>query len=170
MTTFERRIRSTATVPAPRPAIWKALADPDVLADLTPLVAGIDAHPPEDGRATWDWHLAGIRALGICVSPTFREAMTFDEGRHIGFRPLSGAAGATGTYDLRDVDVDGSEGTELSIDITITVDLPLPRLARGAVEKVMEATMARTGDRFARNLYERLGLDPADAVVPMSTA
>ncbi len=170
MTTFERRTNTTAIVPASRQAIWEVLSDPDALAELTPFVAGITAHPTKGATAMWDWQLAGFRALGICVAPTFHEEMTFEEGRHIGFRPTGtdeGQAGATGTYDLADA---SDDATELSIDITITVDLPLPRLARGAVEKVMASTMARTGDRFAKNLYARLGLDPADAKVPVAAS
>jgi len=158
MTTFSVRNTSTAVVPAPRQAIWDLLADPSTLAALTPLVTSIEANGDR-----WRWNMTGIRALGICVAPTFTERMTLRPTEHIGFRhdPPSGTderASAEGTYDLADVD----GGTSLSIDITISVDLPLPRMARGAVEKVMAATMARTGERFAANLYERLGLDPAD--------
>ena len=71
MTTFASRNRSRATVPAPRSSIWEVLSDPDALAELTPLVSKITVH----GR-TWDWQLSGISALGICVAPTFSEAMT----------------------------------------------------------------------------------------------
>lgn len=159
MTTFSNRTRNAAVVPAARLAIWDLLADPDSLASLTPLVTGIDA-----AGDRWTWHLAGIRALGVCVAPSFTELMTFDHGRHIGFRHDRAAGGeqaaVEGGYWLADVD----GGTELRIDLTMSVELPLPRLARGAVEKVMAATMARTGTRFARTLYERLGLDPALAM------
>jgi carbon monoxide dehydrogenase subunit G len=162
MTTFSHRNRSTAVVPAPRQAIWDLLADPATLAELTPLVTSIQARGDD-----WRWEMTGIKALGVCVAPTFTERMTFEPTHHIGFThaPPAGQderAAAEGTYDLRDVD----GGTELTVDITISVDVPLPRLARGAVEKVMAASMQRTGDRFARNLYERLGLDPDDARVP----
>lgn len=157
MATFSCRNRSTAVVPAPRQAIWDLLSDPSELASLTPLVTAITAK----GDA-WSWKLTGITALGVCVAPTFTERMELTNGTHIGFRhdPPKGSderAGAEGTYDLRDVE----RGTELAIDITISVELPLPKLSRRAVEKVMASTMARTGERFARNLYQRLGLDPA---------
>lgn len=156
MATFSSRNQSTAVVPAPRAAIWKVLTDPDSLARLTPLVKAIAA----DGDR-WCWQLGGISGLGITVSPNFLEQMSFVEGQRIEFRPADGEdqrAGAEGTYLLADAP-DGA--TELAIDITITVDLPLPRAARRAVEKVMATTMAKTGDRFARNLYEALDLDPA---------
>ncbi len=160
MTTFSSRNRSKARVPARRDAIWEILSQPDSLAALTPLVKGIEA----DGD-TWCWQLAGISALGVSVAPSFTEAMSFEEGRHIGFRhdppdKNGERAGANGNYDLRDA-ADGA--TELAIDITICVELPLPRLSRRAVEKVMATTMAKTGDAFARNLYQRLGLNPSRA-------
>lgn len=156
MATFSSRNRSTAVVPAPRAAIWKVLTDPDALADLTPLVKAISA----DGD-TWCWQLGGISGLGVTVSPNFTEQMTFIEGERIEFRHVGGAAeraGAEGTYVLSDAD---GGGTELAIDITISVELPLPKVSRRAVERVMATTMAKTGDRFARNLYEALDLDPA---------
>ena len=92
--------------------------------------------------------------------------MDFVEARSITFehRPPDGRserAGAHGRYELHDL---GEERTRLSIDITLCVELPLPRLSRRAVEKVMAATMQRTGDRFAVNLYRRLGVDPSMAV------
>ncbi|HEX2575035.1 MAG TPA: SRPBCC family protein [Aquihabitans sp.] len=157
MASFSSRNQSTAVVPARRSAIWAVLSDPEALAELTPLVKGITA----DGDL-WCWQLGGISALGVSVSPSFTERMNFVEGQRIEFTPDppfgEQRAGAEGTYLLSDAD-DGA--TRLAIDITITAELPLPRMARGAVEKVMASTMARTGDRFARNLYARLGLDPS---------
>lgn len=140
MTTFSSRNQSTAVVPASREAIWAVLSDPETLAELTPLVKAITA-----AGDLWCWR------------------MTFTEGEWIRFEPdppfgSDQRAGAEGTYELIDAP-DG--GTMLVIDITIRVELPLPRAARRAVEKVMAAIMARTGDRFARNLYKKLGLDPA---------
>lgn len=162
MATFSSRNQSTAVVPAKRAAIWAVLSDPDALADLTPLVKAITA----DGDL-WCWQLGGISALGVSVSPSFTERMTFTEGERIEFAPDppfgEQRAGATGTYLLGDAP-DGA--TRLAIDITITAELPLPRAAKRAVEKVMAATMAKTGDRFARNLYARLGLDPSWVTEP----
>jgi len=157
MASFSSRNRSTATVPAKRDAIWKVLSDPGALADLTPLVKAISAEGD-----LWCWQLNGISALGISAAPAFTERMAFVEGERIDFEPDppfgDQRAGATGTYLL----ADGADGsTELSIDITITAELPLPKAAKRAVEKVMATTMKKTGDRFARNLYQALGLDPA---------
>lgn len=157
MATFSSRNQSTAVVPAEREAIWAVLSDPEALAELTPLVKAIRA----DGDL-WCWQLSGISALGVSVAPSFTERMTFAEGERIEFSPDppfgEQRAGAEGTYRLSDAP---KGSTKLAIDITITAELPLPRAARRAVEKVMATTMARTGDRFARNLYVRLGLDPA---------
>ena len=81
----------------------------------------------------WRWQLAGIDALGVS------------------------RAGADGTYELSPHD----DGTELTVDIALTIELPLPRLSAVAVERVMKTSMQRTGKRFAVNLYHRLGLDPS---------
>lgn len=160
MTAFSSRNQSTADVPASQEAIWAVLSDPDALARLTPLVRAITA----DGDL-WCWQLSGISALGLSVEPAFTERMTFTDGTCIRFRPDPSfgdgqRAGATGTYELSER-ADGL--TNLAIDITIEVDLPLPKLSANAVQRVMATTMARTGDRFARNLYEQLGLDPSTA-------
>jgi hypothetical protein len=45
------------------------------------------------------------------------------------------------------------------------VDLPLPKLSRRAVERVMAESMQRAGDRFAENLYRHLDIDPADVEI-----
>jgi carbon monoxide dehydrogenase subunit G len=159
VTTFSSRNQSTAVVPADRDAIWKILSDPSALASITPMVTSITAEGDE-----WTWKMSGVAALGVSVAPTFTEQMGFTEGTRIDFRHDPPAknerAGVNGTYDLADAK-DGA--TELRIDLTMCVELPLPRAARRAVEKVMASSMARTGERFARNLYERLGLDPDDA-------
>ena len=156
MTTFSSRNVSEAVVPVPPDVIWPVLADPAELTALTPLVRRIDA-----AGAAWVWHLRGITALGVSVEPSFTEHMTFEEARSITFehRPPDGVserAGAHGRYELHEL---GTGRTRLFIDITLCVELPLPRLSRRAVGKVMAATMQRTGDRFAVNLYRRLGVD-----------
>jgi carbon monoxide dehydrogenase subunit G len=160
LTTFSSRNVSEAVVPVAPPTIWRVLADADELTALTPLVRRIDV-----AGDAWVWHLRGISALGVTVEPSFTEQMTFDEGRSITFehRPpdgISERAGASGRYELHDL---GGGRTRLFIDISLCVELPLPRLSRRAVEKVMATTMQRTGDRFALNLYRRLGVDPRAA-------
>lgn len=154
MTRFEASDQSSMVVPAPRDEIWRVLTDPDVLADLTPLLARIDARGDQ-----WTWHMAGISALGVEVAPSFTETMTFVEGRRIDFShtPPPGSrerSGADGLYLLDDA----GDGTELGVDITIHVDLPLPSLSRSAVQRVMSQTMRRTGDRFHDNLLAHLGV------------
>lgn len=153
LATFSSRNKSVAVVAADRTKIWSALADAKVLASLTPLVRAIDV----DGEM-WIWHMRGISVLGVSVTPTFTELMTFDEPSQIRFshQPPTGRserAGANGVYTLEDVD--GS--TRLSVDITLCVELPLPRLARRVVEGTMATMMQRTGDRFGVNLLRHLG-------------
>lgn len=165
MQRFEAHDTSTAVVPAPRTAIWDVLRSPDELVALTPLLCDITV----DGDR-WTWTMGGFSALGVEIAPRFTERMTFEPEHEIRFEhaPPPGAherAGAHGVYRLGDL---GPDRTELSIDITLHVELPLPRATRRAVERVMASSMARTGDVFAQRLYRRLGIDEA-AGHPVST-
>lgn len=152
VTTFSATVNSQADVSAPRSAVWAALTDPDLLPQLTPLLESISA----DGD-TWCWSMMKISALGVSVAPSFTEKMTFDEPGRIEYThtPPNGArerAGAEGVYDLTDIE----SGTRLSIELTLHVDLPLPKAAEPAVRRVMEKTMQRTGERFSQNLLRHL--------------
>jgi carbon monoxide dehydrogenase subunit G len=157
MTRFSATTGNTAVVPADRMAIWAVLTDPDLLAELTPILQRIDA----DGDQ-WTWHLERISALGVGITPTFTERMTFDEGHRIEYvhEPPDGInerTGAQGSYDMRDTD----EGTALGIELTLDVDLPLPRSAGPAVRRIMTRMVRRTGDQFSANLYKHLGVAEA---------
>lgn len=161
MASFTARNVSTSTVPVTADLIWKQISDPASLTALTPLVRSIRVEGD-----LWRWKLTGIEALGVRVAPAFTERMEFVEPRLIRFSHETAhgereRAGANGTYQLTPHD----EGTDLKVDIALTVDLPLPRLSALAVESVMKASMQRAGKRFAVNLYHRLGLDPATIVI-----
>lgn len=154
MATFTATNRSEAVVAADRDAIWAVLTDPDLLVQLTPLLTRIDA----DGDR-WTWHLMRITALGVGIAPVFTEQMTFTPTTQIRFHHVSPAgsrehAGVEGHYEL----TDAPHGTHLAVELTMAVDLPLPRLSAPAVERVMSLTMARTGERFSANLLRHLGL------------
>ena len=129
---------------------------------MTPLVRSITASGHH-----WRWTLNGIEGLGLKIEPVFTERMEFTDQRQIVFThdppPDSHERAAVeGIYDLTPV---GDDATELQVDLTLSVDLPLPSLSRMAVERIMHATMRATGQRFASNLYERLGLDPDDVAI-----
>lgn len=154
MSTFSATVETDAVVAAERKKIWDVLTDPVLLPRLTPLLNSIDA----DGDV-WVWHMMRIAALGVSIIPTFTEQMVFDEARRIDYthQPPAGTherAGADGWYLLEDVE----GGTKLSISLTLGVELPLPKAAAPAVTRVMQATMARTGDRFSANLLDHLGV------------
>jgi carbon monoxide dehydrogenase subunit G len=156
MARFESTNISESDVPVTRDQIWEIITSPDRLARLTPIIDRISANGD-----IWCWQLKTVSALGAKVTPSFTERMTFDEGHRLDFEhtPPSGSherAGATGTYTLDDLP-DGS-GTHLYVHLTLAVELPLPRAASRAVEPIMAASMARTGQRFAENLYRELGL------------
>ncbi|MGD9988087.1 CoxG family protein [Pseudonocardia sp.] len=152
MHTFTTTRTAEVDVPADRGALWAALTDPDLLARLTPLLRGIDA----DGDV-WRWHLAGVSVLGVGISSSFTEKMTFDPQRRIGYThsPAPGVVertGADGWYSLDDA----PGGTRLGIGLTLRVELPLTRIAAPAVVTAMNATLQRTGDRFTANLVRHV--------------
>jgi carbon monoxide dehydrogenase subunit G len=158
VTRFQNRNRSEADLPVERQRIWEVLTDPGCLASLTPLIRDITA----DGD-TWCWQLSGISALGVSMAPSFTERMVFTPVERIEYHhaPPAGTtekAGAEGVYTLSELDGDR---TRLFIDLTMWVDLPLPKLSRRAVERVMAESMQRAGDRFAENLYRHLDIDPS---------
>lgn len=149
---FSATNRSEAVVRADREVVWAVLTDPELLPKLTPLLQRIDA----DGDL-WTWHMRRIAALGVSIVPAFTERMTFDEGNRIDYtheapRGVRERAGAEGWYVLTDV----ADGTKLQIQLTLSVDLPLPKAAAPAVQRVMSSMMARTGQRFSANLLRQL--------------
>ncbi|MGA8851614.1 MAG: hypothetical protein WB508_07820 [Aeromicrobium sp.] len=154
MTWFTSSRESEAVLAAERSAIWEILTDPDAIVRLTPFLESIDA--TDD---TWVWHLGGIDVLGIEISPSFTEKMTYDEGRQIDFNhaPPQGAdekAGAEGRYTLTDTD----DGTHLAISLEVSVDLPLPKFSSPAVSTTMKTVIASMGNGFAKRLEKELGL------------
>ena len=162
MTWFCARNISISTVPVRPDEIWQLITDPTTLADLTPLVRSIEATGSQ-----WRWALSGIEALGLKVEAVFTERMEFIEQHQITFThdpPTGGRerAGVEGVYNLTS---QGRTATDLQVDLTLSVDLPLPSLSRPAVERVLVSTMRATGQRFASNLYQQLGLDPSTVSV-----
>ena len=159
---FSVRTISTSTVPVESDELWKIITDPRELAALTPLVRSIDASGNQ-----WVWRLNGLEALGVSIEAVFTERMRFTDGRQIVFTheppgDKHERAGVEGIYDLTPANQDA---TDLRIDLTLAVELPLPRLAAPAVDRAIRSTMHATGHRFAHNLYERLGLDPSTATI-----
>jgi carbon monoxide dehydrogenase subunit G len=151
MAQFTVRNQSSASVDADRADAWRAITDPDLLPRLTPYLQSIDA----DGD-TWTWHLTRIPVLGAVIAPTFTEAMTFDQPRSIRFEHdrahADEKAWVTGEYRL---DQRG-RGTHLEIDLSITVDLPFPKVAGPAVRTAMRGVVGVMGRRFAANLVRHL--------------
>lgn len=153
MATFTARDRSTAALRSPRSDVWAALADASLIARMTPYVTSITV----DGDK-WLWRMGTIPVLGVSVAPRFTEVMEFEPEERIEFhhdtsRPDEMTA-VEGTYVLADR-ADG--GTDVSIDLEIVVKLPLPGLARPAVERVMAGVVKHMGTVFSRNLLKHLG-------------
>lgn len=154
MNWFSATTDSEAVVAADRHAVWAALTDPDVLPRLTPLLRHIEA----DGDI-WRWEMSRIGVLGASISPCFTERMHFEAPERIEYHhePPAGRherTAAEGWYLLNDVD----GGTRLRISLTLSVELPLSKAVQPAVRRVMQAAMARTGERFADNLLRHLGV------------
>ncbi|GAA1915665.1 SRPBCC family protein [Nocardioides hwasunensis] len=153
MATFRARDRSSAVLRSPRAEVWEALTDAGLIAKITPFVTAIDV----DGDR-WTWRMGTLPVLGVQVAPTFTEVMDFEPMERIVFthdpdRPDE-MTSVLGTYLLTDHD-DG--GTEVSIELQIACDLPLPALARPAVERVMAGVVKHMGTVFSRNLLAHLG-------------
>ena len=152
MATFRAGDRSTAVLRSPRSEVWAALTDADLIARITPYVTGIEV----DGDR-WTWRMGTIPVLGVSVAPRFTEVMTFAPEDRIDFthdpaRPDEMAA-VEGTYLLSD----HGDGTQVSIELAISCNLPLPGLARPAVERVMAGVVKHMGTVFSRNLLKHLG-------------
>ena len=153
MATFTATTRNREVVPAGRAEIWAALTDPTLLPELTPYLDKITV----DGDH-WRWEMSRLPVLSVVVAPSFTELMEFDDHSRIGFThdPPEGQreqAAAEGSYHLEDA---GPGKTDLSIELTLQVDLPLPRAAAPAVRRVMKGVMDRMGQKFAMNLMAHL--------------
>jgi uncharacterized protein YndB with AHSA1/START domain len=160
VTRFSAGTRAEAVVDASRERVWAALTDPDVVAALTPFVRRIV--PVVSGPAErWRWEMTGLSVLGVGIAPTFTERMTYDEPARIDFRhdppperpERPERSAVEGWYRLEDV----VGGTRLTTAMEITLDLPLPRAASGAVRAAMGRVIDQMGERFARNLLAHLG-------------
>ena len=154
MATFTSTRRDVADVPHPVDAVWGLLADPAAVARMTPMVASIDV----DDRGRWVWCLQRVPLPGHRLDLTMVEEMTFTPQTRIDFThgPLGGdrgRAGAEGHYVLEPV----ADGTRLEIELTVSADLPIPGLARRAVETAMHQVLNQMGNRFAANMLRELG-------------
>ncbi len=154
MATFSRTRRDTAVVQHPVKAVWDLLVDPAAVARMTPLVASIDV----DDEGRWVWCLQRVPLPGRRLDLVMTEEMTFTPTSRIEFThpPLRQGlqAGATGHYALEPA---GDDATRLSIELTITAQLPVPRAARRAVEPAMQQVLNQMGIRFAHHMEDELG-------------
>ena len=152
MTRFSARNVSDAVLRATPEEVWAILTDPELLVRFTPNLKRIDA----DGDV-WTWHLTRIPVLSSAIEPSFTELMEFDRPRRITFKHdetrTDEKAGVVGEYFLEPV----TGGTHVSIDLEIWVELPFPRVARPAVERVMSGVVAGMGFRFGQNVRRYLG-------------
>jgi carbon monoxide dehydrogenase subunit G len=152
MATFRAGDRSTAVLRSPRSEVWAVLTDADLIARMTPYVTGIEV----DGDR-WTWRMVSIPVLGASVAPRFTEVMSFEPEERIDFTHDPSRSeemtAVEGTYRLSD----HGDGTEVSIDLDIACSLPLPGLARPAVERVMAGVVKHMGTVFSRNLLKHLG-------------
>ena len=149
MTRFKTSRISEALVEGTVEQVWEMLTDPEVIARHTPFVRSISVQDD-----VWVWKLNGIPYPAGQLSPPMRQLMQFTPRTRIDFVPESpySEAGAAGRYDVEDR---GSH-THLRIEVTVSVDLPLPTLVRGTVETAMAATLTLMGDRFDRGFEREL--------------
>ncbi len=152
MATFTHTRRDTAEIPHPVEAVWDLLVDPDAIARFTPLVARIDV----DDEGRWVWCLSRVPLPGRRLDLTMTEDMTFTPHTRIEFThgPLTDGvrAGAEGHYGLEPTDA----GTRLSIELTVSARLPIPGVARPAVQAAMQQVLNQMGNRFSAHLLAEL--------------
>ena len=157
MTVFKATTHAEAVVLAPQQDIWDVLVDPDLVAKFTPFVTRITAEGDH-----WRWQMGGLEVLGKSLSPAFTERMVLTEPTRIEFHhdPPAGTkekSSVEGWYDLSTVPEEDGGGTALVTDLTISLDLPLPKAAGGAVKKAMSRVIDTMGDKFSATLLEHLG-------------
>jgi carbon monoxide dehydrogenase subunit G len=125
MTSFSATNRSSATLKSSRQDIWDALTDPELLPELTPYLHRIDV---EGDR--WTWHVAKVPLMGKSIGTCFTEIMSFDEPSRISYTHDQARkdepTAVDGEYHLKEV----SEGTDVSIALTVSSELPFPRFVR----------------------------------------
>lgn len=147
MTRFSAEMEEDDIVRAPREEIWAILTDPDRLAPMVPRI-----HEIVEIGDRWCWRMRKYNVLGVTFQPSFTELIKTEPPDRIMFTHAPGSrrenAGAEGEYRLDEVE----EGTHLYIRIKVSIELPLPRFVRGAVERIMLHEMGRTGDEFGANL------------------
>lgn len=152
MAVFTSTRRDVADVPHDVAAVWELLVDPEDVARLTPLVQSIEV----DDRDRWIWCLPRVPVLGRRLDLTMSQQMTFTPRERIDFthEPLGAGAraGAEGRYLLEPTD----GGTRLSIELTVSAQLPLPSIAGAAVRVAMQQVLNHMGDRFAHNMLAEL--------------
>ena len=153
MARFTASTETEAVVDADRMAIWKAITDPDLQPRLTPYLDNNEV----DGEH-WRWEMVRLPVLNVSIAPSFTERMTFVEGERIEFThdpPGKAEKGAAeGWYHLSDA---GDGRTRLAISLELCVELPLPRAASPAVNRVMQKVMDGMGDKFSKNLLAHVG-------------
>lgn len=156
MAIFTASTHAEAIVLAEPEEIWAALTDPDLVAEMTPFLARIEA----DGEH-WRWFMSGFDVLGKTFRPEFTERMVFDEPTRIEFHHDPPAeterSGVQGWYELTPVPEAEGGGTRLVTDLTICLDLPLPKVAKPAVTKAMHKVIDTMGDTFSERLLKHLG-------------
>lgn len=153
--TFSTRLIATDRIHAPFDDVWGIFADTATLVSLTPLLAEV-----RDLGERWEWRMAAINRLGISAAPVFTTLMDV-HATGMRFRPdPTRGEPAAAAGEIR-VEPEGLARTSVSLDLTASVSLPLPRLARRAVEGVMDATLRAGGRRFLSNLLQALD-NPAD--------
>ncbi|MXG91426.1 SRPBCC family protein [Nocardioides flavescens] len=168
MASFTAGKHAEAVVRASQQEIWDVLRDPDLMARFTPFLQSItETRSGEGGGETvhWVWQMTGLDVPGIDLKPRFTEKMVFAEPDRIDFThdpPTDAGAKAEkasveGWYELSPADDVEPGATNLVIDLQITVDLPVPKVAGGVVRTAMARVVDQMGDRFSANLLKHLG-------------
>ncbi|MFT5222092.1 MAG: hypothetical protein ACI867_000389 [Glaciecola sp.] len=150
--TYRHKSRALAVRESSRavPQIYAEMADVALLAALIPSVRRCF-----EVQDRWRWEMKTYRALGLSVTPEFDVDAVFSNEQGVRFRPVGevteGARGE-GEIGLTAGRIGADFLTEIRIEMTVTVDLQLPRMLGSAVGRIVTREVRQVIDDLADRL------------------
>lgn len=153
MAWVEVEVRRSREIAAERERVHQTVADTPTVAELIPRVQTATPLGPD----TWRWTLEEHHALGHTVQPAFTVRIEDHAPSGVRFvhQPDPGAPDGRAGGGITLVAA-SSEATTATVDVEVSLDLPIPRLIRGAARALIELEVRRSVDRFLAALDERV--------------
>lgn len=147
MMAVDAEVHRSATLPAERGRVWEELADVSQLDRLMP-----DVETYEEVDHGWRWELEPRRVMGYRIQPRFTVTYQVSPTDRLGFEHVSGERGDTadshGSFSLRDV----ADGTEVTVELAVRLDVEVPSVFRAAVREILREEIREMADGFLDNL------------------